>query len=156
MEAPLPMVGSIKAARAVPLGAAAVPPDLMGPWLQGSSPLRPYDHGGLRHGRHGARRAAGARSVDAGQDLRALLGFGPRVPKTLAPVLAPGPLPAPGSSLGSRGFSAASCHTLALPASQSAPAAAPGAQTVATVVEGRAGGPLAAFGPGRHCPGSPV
>jgi len=152
----LPIVRSITAAIQVEVGAFQVQPDLPGHLLEGVQPLRQQDQIRLIDGSHGDRRSDVAMMVDDGKDLLALLVFVPRVPTASPPFLATVVVSSPCSTLVSRCFAAARCHTLAMQACQSDPSSAHVAKTLYTVVECMAGVPLGSFGTGKHFHGIPV
>ena len=92
--------------------------------------LRQQDYVGLIDRSHRDRREDGARIVDDGNDLVALLMFVARVANPIAPFLATVLVPSPWSTVRSRCFSAARCRTLATNARQSDPSSAHLAKTL--------------------------
>jgi xanthosine utilization system XapX-like protein len=150
IENALAIVRGVKATSAVEIRTSQSHPDLFGHLLQRFQARREQDQVCLIDRRHGDRRYDIALGVRDGDDLLPLLMFVPRVANAIPPFLATVLVPSPCSTLTSRCCSAARCRTLARNACQSDPSSAHFAKARETVVEGRAGVPLAPFGSGRH------
>src|SRR5215831_15407687 len=100
----LTIVGGIKTAIEVEVGASEVQPHLFGHLFQRFQALRQQDHVGLIDRRHRDRRKDVAMIVDDGNDLVALLMFVARVANPIAPFLATVLVPSPWSTVRSSCF----------------------------------------------------